>query len=88
MYRVIISDQARQDYVFFLQGGNKSLIKKISKLLSDMVNHPYDGIGKPEALKYDLSGKWSRRINREHRLVYSVSEKENLIYVYSMRFHY
>lgn len=57
-------------------------------MLNDIAAHPYTGIGKPEALKYDLAGKWSRRINSEHRIVYSVQNDIIEVYVFSMRFHY
>ena len=53
-----------------------------------MSKHPYTGIGKPEKLKYELSGKWSRRINEKHRIVYAVNEIENDIYVLALRYHY
>jgi toxin YoeB len=53
-----------------------------------MSKHPYFGIGKPEKLKYELSGKWSRRINEKHRIVYVVNESENDIYVLALRYHY
>lgn len=64
------------------------MLNRISILLKDIAAHPYTGIGKPEALKYDLSGKWSRRINSEHRIVYSVQDDEIEVYVFSMRHHY
>ena len=65
-------------------------MKKITTLLRDISEHPYTGIGKPEPLKYELSGKWSRRINSEHRIIYSVHESTASVYVYvfSMRYHY
>ena len=53
--------------------GNKAVQEKISALIDDIIKHPYTGTGKPEALKYQLSGSWSRRITRTHRLVYSVN---------------
>ena len=55
---------------------------------TDIAKHPYTGIGKPESLKYDLSGKWSRRINSEHRIIYSVNDEIITVYVLSMRYHY
>ena len=57
-------------------------------MLEDMTEHPYMGIGKPEPLKYELSGCWSRRINREHRIIYCVKETEIEVEVLSMRYHY
>jgi toxin YoeB len=63
-------------------------MERISALLKDIMEHPYTGIGKPEPFKYDLAGKWSRRINAEHRLIYSVNENIITVYVFSMRYHY
>ena len=63
-------------------------MKKITALLEDISKHPYTGIGKPEPLKYELAGKWSRRINSEHRIIYSVNDDTIQIYVLSMRYHY
>ena len=88
MYKIVLSDQARKEYLYFFQSENKAIINKISALLQDMAEHPYTGIGKPEALRYELAGKWSRRINSEHRIVYSVHEDTIEIYVFSMRYHY
>lgn len=62
------------------------MLKKLNELIKDIQRTPYEGIGKPEPLKYDLSGLWSRRIDREHRLVYQVIGDELLIY--SCRYHY
>ncbi len=63
------------------------LMNKITQLITAIEQSPFDGIGKPEALKYDLSGFWSRRINQEHRLVYRVIN-ENQVEFVSLRFHY
>ena len=63
-------------------------MRKIAALLEDMTAHPYTGIGKPEQLKYGLSGCWSRRINMEHRIIYRVKETEIEVEVLSMRYHY
>jgi len=76
---------AWEDYCYW-QSIDKKIVKKINELIKDIERNPFDGIGKPEALKYDLSGYWSRRIDHEHRLVYQVIEKELLIY--SCRYHY
>ena len=80
MYRIILSEQARKEYLYFTQSGNKAL--------EDIAAHPYTGIGKPEPLKYELAGKWSRRINAEHRIVYSVHDDIIEVYIFSMRYHY
>ena len=62
------------------------MVKRIHQLLSNIDSTPYSGIGKPEPLKHELSGLWSRRIDDEHRLVYAC--EENKIIVYSCRYHY
>ena len=63
-------------------------MNKITSLLEDIAMHPFTGIGKPEPLKYDLSGYWSRRINSEHRIVYRVHDDLIEVYVLSIRYHY
>lgn len=65
---------------------DRSMIKKIDKLISDTIRHPFSGLGKPEPLKHQLAGKWSRRISGEHRLVYGVTADR--IIIYQVRFHY
>lgn len=88
MYRIILSDQARKEYLYFSQSGNKIILNKITALLNDIAEHPYTGIGKPEPLKYELTGKWSRRITAEHRLVYSVNDDKIEVHIFSMKYHY
>ena len=78
--------KAFDDIEYWKKSGNKSIQKRITKLLESMSKNPWTGIGKPESLKHELSGFWSRRINEEHRIVYTVSN--NKIKVISMRFHY
>ena len=65
-------EQARIDLEYWKKTGNKVIMNKITAVLRDISEHPYTGIGKPEPLKYELAGKWSRRINSEHRIIYSV----------------
>ncbi len=77
---------AKNDFEYWKKSGNKAIQKKIQQLFTDMKEHPFDGIGKPEALKHELSGKWSRRINEEHRIIYSVTG--SIINVYSLKGHY
>jgi toxin YoeB len=85
MTRIVFSKNAWEDYTSWL-AEDKKILKKINELIRDIQRNPHSGIGKPEPLKYDLSGLWSRRIDREHRLVYQVLNKEVLIY--SCRYHY
>jgi toxin YoeB len=83
---IVYSKEALNDAKYWKQTGDKQTIKKIAELLDDILLHPFMGIGKPEQLKYELSGYWSRRINNEHRLTYTVIEDK--IYIFSMRGHY
>jgi toxin YoeB len=85
MKRIIFSKNAWEDYTSW-QNQDKKTLKKINSLIKDIQSSPYEGIGKPEPLKYDLAGLWSRRIDHEHRLVYSI-EKEDIL-IYSCQYHY
>ena len=85
MKRIIFSKNAWEDYTSW-QNQDKKTLKKINSLIKDIQSSPYEGIGKPEPLKYDLAGLWSRRIDREHRLVYSVEEED--LQIYSCKYHY
>lgn len=82
---VSFTEIAWEDYTYW-QSIDRKLAKKINELIKDIKRAPFEGIGKPEGLKYDLAGKWSRRINDEHRLIYQV-EGNNLI-IYACRYHY
>ena len=74
-----------EDYTYWLKI-DKKITKKINELIKDIQRNPVHGKGKPESLKYDLVGYWSRRIDHEHRLVYQVINNELLIY--ACRYHY
>ncbi len=73
------------DYQWFQQSDRK-LLKRINHVIQDILRTPFEGIGKPEPLKGDLSGYWSRRINDEHRLVYTV--KADVVFIIACRYHY
>ncbi len=73
------------DYIYW-QEKDRKIVKKINSLVKEIVRDPFSGIGKPEQLKHDLAGFWSRRITDEHRLVYAVGK--NSILIVSCRFHY
>ncbi len=77
--------QAKEDLEFFKKK-NKKAIKKIKELHRSILENPYQDIGKPEPLKFDLAGKWSRRINKKDRLVYEIVNDTIIIYQY--RYHY
>ena len=76
---------AFEDYVFF-QRNDKKLANKVNNLLKSIQREPFSGIGKLEPLKHNLTGFWSRRINQEHRIVYTI--KANTIYVLQCKYHY
>jgi len=82
---LIFSKNSWEDYISW-QAEDKKMLKRINELIKDIQRSPHEGLGKPEPLKYDLTGLWSRRIDREHRLVHQVSGEDILIY--SCRFHY
>jgi toxin YoeB len=83
--RLIFTESAWSDYQWF-QERDRQLLKRINALIKDVVRSHFEGIGKPEALKADLSGFWSRRINEEHRLVYTI--KEGDVVIVACRYHY
>ena len=82
---LIFSDKAWEEYMYW-QNTDKQIFKKIHQLIKDIKREPFEGVGKPEPLKYELSGFWSRRISDEHRLIYEYQEGEILIA--KCRFHY
>lgn len=82
---VIYTQRAKEDREYWNKT-NPSIIKRIDKLIADIKTHPFSGIGKPEALKFEKLGYWSRRINHEHRLVYKTVDK--IIYIAQCRYHY
>lgn len=83
--KLIFSENAWEDYLYW-QKTDKKLLKRINLLIRDIQRIPYEGIGKPEALKHGLSGYWSRRINSEHRIVYKV--ENDSIFIAQLRYHY
>lgn len=83
--RIIFSENALKDYTSW-QSEDKKILKKRNNLIKEIQRSPYEGIGKPEPLKFDLAGLWSRRIYMEHRLVYKIENGDLLIY--ACRYHY
>lgn len=82
---ITFSENAWDDYLYW-QKVDKKIVRKINKLIKEIQRTPFEGSGRPEKLRYDLAGYWSRRIDQEHRLVYQIDN--NQILVYSCRFHY
>ncbi|OUP98657.1 Txe/YoeB family addiction module toxin [Lactobacillus gallinarum] len=83
--KVIWSDESWKDFEYWLDN-NQKIVKRIRKLIQNTRRTPFEGIGKPEPLKGDMAGLWSRRIINEHRFVYFVNEDG--LNIVSVRFHY
>ena len=79
------TENAWDDYTYW-QKVDKKMVRKINDLIKSIQRTPFEGIGKPEPLKFDLAGFWSRRIDQEHRLVYQVVENE--LKIIACRYHY
>jgi toxin YoeB len=82
---ILFTDDAWEDYLYWQQT-DKQTLRKINQLLKEIQRTPFKGIGKPEPLKHQLLGCWSRRIDSEHRLVYEIAD--NMLKVIGCRFHY
>lgn len=83
---IAYTQKAKEDIAYWKSTGNKQVMAKISDLILAITNNPYVGIGKPEPLKYNLTGTWSRRINHEHRIIYEALDGR--IIIHSLRGHY
>lgn len=84
--QIELMPEAKADLDFWVKSGNKAVLKKIIQLFESVSKTPYQGVGKPEPLKYSLVGCWSRRIDQEHRMVYEVYSDK--IIVLSLKGHY
>jgi len=87
-YTLEISSKARKELQWHYKSGNKSDIRKIEQIFLELSNTPYKGTGKPEPLKYQLTGYWSRRINQKDRIIYKVYEDKVVVFVVSAIGHY
>ena len=83
--KLIFSENAWEDYLYW-QKTDKKVLNRINKLIKETKRGPFEGVGKPESLKHNLAGYWSRRINEEHRMVYKVTDDALLIA--QLRYHY
>jgi len=83
--KINFNENAWSDYCYW-QTQDKKTLKRINKLIKEIIHSPFEGIGKPEPLKFTLSGYWSRRINDEHRIVYTV--KNETLIIIQCRYHY
>ena len=79
------SENAWQDYLYW-QNTDKKTLKRINILVKDIMRNHFEGVGSPEPLKHNWSGYWSRRIDKEHRLVYKITD--NMIIIAQCRYHY
>jgi toxin YoeB len=87
-YRIISSPDAQEDVLKHRKSGDKSVLRKLDNILNELKQHPDTGIGKPERMKRNYSGYWSREITRKHRIVYSIEEDTKVVYVLSAYGHY
>lgn len=83
---IILAPEAKEHLLEWKKSGNKQIQKKITQLIEAIIESPFEGVGKPEALKHNRKGYWSRRITDEHRLVYKVGDGKVLIT--QLKFHY
>jgi toxin YoeB len=81
-----LTPKADEDLLYWKSKSKIEILKKIRQLLENIEEYPFEGLGKPEALKHKYTGYWSRRINKEHRLIYEI--KDRSIIVHSLRGHY
>ncbi len=83
---IVLSEKALEHIGYWKKTNNVAIQRKIVQLKNAILADPYGGVGKPEPLKYELAGKWSRRIDRANRFVYSVDK--DTLYIYSLKGHY
>jgi toxin YoeB len=83
---IILLPKAQEHLRYWQKTNNSTLLKRIATLIKATVEDPYNGIGKPEPLKYELAGKWSRRIDKSNRIVYAVID--DILYIYALKGHY
>ena len=88
--RLVFSDEAWEDYLLWQSRADRKILDRINTLIKETSRTPFAGMGKPEPLKGDLSGWWSRRITDEHRMVYRVTEKGDAqqLELSQLRYHY
>jgi toxin YoeB len=88
MYILTITVQAKKDIAFLKKNGGKTVINKIEQLLLELMEHPRTGTGRVEQLKGDRHGQWSRRIDRKHRLIYTIDDEIVTVTIIAARGHY
>ncbi len=83
--KIVFHPEAWEEYLLW-QANDKSILRKLNRLIEAITRDPYEGIGKPEPLRFDYTGYWSRRITDEHRLIYKV--EGDALYIVQCRYHY
>ncbi len=83
---IIFAPKALNDLKYWKSSGNTKIQKKITELLQAIASDLFSGVGKPELFKHEFSGCWSRRINREHRIIYAVTD--SAVEIFSLKDHY
>jgi toxin YoeB len=87
-YYIDVSDEAKKHLKRHLKSGDKVTIKRIDRIFEELAEHPFYGIGKPEALKGNFLGAWSRRLNKKDRIIYEVNENIVTVFIISAKGHY
>lgn len=87
-YSIEIEHTARKELAAHYKTGDKKTIKRIERIFQELSETPFEGIGSPEPLKYELSGYWSRQINKKDRLIYKVDDNIVTVYIVSALGHY
>lgn len=87
-YSIAVSDEAREHLRLWHKSGDKAVIKRIDRIFEELAEHPQTGIGKPERLKHQLSGLWSRKLDEKNRIVYDIQESKVSVLIVSARGHY
>lgn len=87
-YIIKVEERAKKELIMHRKSGNIATIKRIETIFKELEDNPYVGIGNPEALKFELTGMWSRRLNRKDRLIYKVVENQVVVVVISAIGHY
>ena len=87
-YKVNFTSSADEDLIYWNKIGDKSILKKIDKFFTELKEHPTTGTGRPELLKGNLAGCWSRRLNRKHRIIYEINDRTVTVVVITLRGHY
>jgi toxin YoeB len=87
-YSLVLSNEAKEHLRIWHRSGDKAAIKRIEQIFVELAEHPQKGIGKPERLKHQLSGLWSREIDKKNRIVYDIRDTEIAVYIVSAKGHY